>query len=75
LREKHSGKYIKVLKSDGGVEYDSKYFASYCRKHGIKRQLTTRYTPQQNGASERKNKKIINMAISMLKGKNLSNEY
>lgn len=25
--EKQRGKYLKVLKSDGGGEYDSKYFA------------------------------------------------
>jgi transposase InsO family protein len=47
----------------------------FCWCHGIKRQFTTRYTPQQNGVAERKNQTIINMARSMLKEKYLSNEY
>jgi transposase InsO family protein len=75
MTEKQSGKYIKVLRSDRGGEYDSKEFTTYCRQHGIKRQFTTRYTPQQNGVAERKNQTIMNMARSMLKAKNLSNEY
>ncbi|MCI34973.1 hypothetical protein A2U01_0056194, partial [Trifolium medium] len=29
--------------------------------NGIKRQLTAAYTPQQNGASERKNRTLLNM--------------
>jgi transposase InsO family protein len=43
--------------------------------HGIKRQFTTRYTPQQNGVAERKNRTIMNMARSMLKEKHLSNDF
>ena len=66
---------MKVLRSDRGGEYESKEFATYCRQHGIKRQFTTRYTPQHNGVAEKKNQTIMNMARSMLKAKNLSNEY
>ncbi|KAL8137841.1 hypothetical protein V2J09_003842 [Rumex salicifolius] len=36
------------------------------QKHGIKRQLTTAYTPQQNGISERKNRTIMNMVRAIL---------
>jgi transposase InsO family protein len=75
LTEKQSGKYIKVLRSDPGGEYDSKEIVSYCKQDGIKRQFTTRYTPQHNGVVERKNQTIMNMAKSMLQTKNLSNEY
>lgn len=75
ISEKQSGKQIKTLRSDGGGEYNSKEFSAYCRNHGIKRQFTTRYTPQQNGVAERKNQTIMNMARSMLKAKNLANEY
>jgi hypothetical protein len=34
-----------------------------------------RYTPQQNGVTERKNKTIMEMACSMLTAKHFSNEY
>eukprot|EP00253_Pinus_taeda_P033255 PITA_33255 len=37
--------------------------------------LRSRYTPQQNGVPERKNRTIMDMARSMLKGKHLPNDY
>jgi transposase InsO family protein len=52
--EKQSGKFVKVLRSDGGGEYNSKDFAYFCRQQGIIMQTTTRYTPQQNGVAEKK---------------------
>eukprot|EP00253_Pinus_taeda_P016095 PITA_16095 len=36
---------------------------------------SARYTPQQNGVAERKNMTIMDMARSMLKAKNLPNDY
>ena len=39
------------------------------------RQFTARYTPQQNGVTERKNCTIMEMARSILTTKHLSNEY
>lgn len=72
--EKQSAKYIKVLRSDRGGEYNSKDFIDFCKQHGIIMQ-TTRYTPQQNGVAERKNQTIMNMARCMLKEKNLCNDY
>jgi len=75
LAEKQSDRQIMLLRSDRGGEYDSKVFHDYCKKHGIGRRFTTRYTPQHNGVVERKNKTITNMVRSMLKVRNLSNEY
>lgn len=43
--------------------------------NGIKRQLTASYTPQQNGVAERKNRTIVEMAKSFLKGKGLPNMF
>jgi hypothetical protein len=63
------------LRSDRGGEYKSNEFLEYCRYHGINKQFTTSYTPQHNGVAERKNRTKMGMARSMLKGKNLSNEY
>ena len=66
LAENETGRTIKILRSDRGGEYNSKDFESFCALHGIRRQLTTAYTPQQNGVSERKNRTILNMVRSML---------
>ena len=51
MAEKESNKFIKVLRSDGGGEYMSNEFMDFCKYHGIKRQFTARYTPQQNGVA------------------------
>ena len=73
--EKQSGKFVKVLRSNGGGEYDSREFVDFCKQHGIKKQTTTRYTPQQNGVVERKNRTIMNMARSLLIARKLSKDY
>lgn len=44
----------------------SQDFITFCDTNDIRRQLTTAYTPQQNGVSERKNRTILNMVRSML---------
>ena len=65
--ENESGRTIKILRSDRGGEYKLNEFIEFCDLHGIKRQFTARYTPQQNGVVERKNWTIMDMARSMLK--------
>lgn len=57
---------IKALRSDRGGEYMSHQFSDYCLQEGIRRELTTPYTPQQNGVSERKNRTLINVVITKL---------
>ena len=66
LVEKEVGSPIKVLLTNHGGEYNSHEFANFCEFHGIKRQLTTAYAPQQNGVCERKNRIILNMVRSLL---------
>eukprot|EP00253_Pinus_taeda_P006913 PITA_06913 len=75
LVENQSRLHIKVLRTDRGGEYISKEFVWFCRENGIRKKFTARYTPQQNGVGERKNKTIMDMARSMLKAKHLPNEY
>ncbi len=62
---------MKILRSDNGAEFTNKAFDSYLRKHGIVRQLTVPYTPQQNGVAERFNRTLVEMAKCMLNGANL----
>lgn len=75
MAEKQSGYVIKTLRSDRGGEYMSREFQDFCKNNGIHQQYTARYTPQQNGVAERKNRTIMEMARSMFKAKNLPNEY
>ena len=55
MAEKQTGKYVQCLRSDGGGEYFSNEFSNFLKKHGIQRQFSCRYTPQQNGVAEQKN--------------------
>ncbi|PRQ42077.1 putative RNA-directed DNA polymerase [Rosa chinensis] len=69
LVEKETGDYIQCLRTDRGGEFTSQEFNTFCSTHGISRQLTAAYTPQQNGVAERKNRTIMNMVRSMLSEK------
>ena len=73
--EKQTGMFIKCLRTDRGGEYNSGEFKEFCEKHGIKRQLTTGYTPQQNGVAERKNRTIMNMVRTVLREKEIPRSF
>jgi transposase InsO family protein len=75
LVEKESGCHITSLRSDNGGELCSKEFNNFCAKHGIKRQFTTPYTPQQNGVVERWNHTITEMARCMLQNRCVPNRF
>ena len=55
-----------ILRIDQGGEYLLAEFEIFCQVHGIKRETTSAYTPQQNGVSERKNRTLIEAVLSML---------
>ncbi|CAI7806691.1 unnamed protein product, partial [Closterium sp. NIES-53] len=57
--EQESGKRVKAIRSDRGWEFLGAEFRSWLKRHGIKQQLTTAYTPQSNGVAERANRTII----------------
>ena len=69
--ENESGNKIKRIRTDNGGECVNNRFKSFCEHHGIKREMTIRYTPQQNGIAERKNRTLVEMARCMLQSKNL----
>lgn len=73
--ENATDRRIKALRSDRGGEYTSTAFMKYCEEQGIRRFLTTAYSPQQNGVAERKNRTVLDMVRSMLKSKNMSKEF
>ncbi|CAJ2647891.1 unnamed protein product [Trifolium pratense] len=75
LAERQSENKLKVLRTDGGGEYNSKEFQTYCTQKGIIHEVTAPYTPQHNGLAERRNRTLLNMARCMLKSKGLPKCY
>ena len=73
--EKETGLFVKCFRTDRGEEFNSNEFNDFCKQSGIKRQLTTAYTPQQNGVVERKNRTVMNMVRSMLSNKNIPKTF
>eukprot|EP01018_Ginkgo_biloba_P002375 Gb_15908 [translate_table: standard] len=71
LVERQTGLKLKVVRSNNGGEYTSKKFNQYCKDHGIQRQLTVAYTPQQNGMVERMNRTLVEKAKTMMIGRNV----
>lgn len=57
---------IKALQTDGGGEYCGNEFDSYLKEMGIQHRVSTPYTPQQNGRSERVNQTLMNIVRSLL---------
>ncbi|GKE56125.1 retrovirus-related pol polyprotein from transposon TNT 1-94 [Tanacetum coccineum] len=66
---------MKVLRTDRGGEFLSKEFVAFCDDHGIKRELTAPYSPDQNGVVERKNHTVVEMTRLMLKSKGRPNSF
>lgn len=64
--ERQTGKKIKSLRTDNGTEFINNSFNSLLEAEGIIRQLSTPYTPQQNGVAERANRTLVEMARSMM---------
>ncbi|KAJ4714843.1 Retrovirus-related Pol polyprotein from transposon TNT 1-94 [Melia azedarach] len=53
LVENQTGKKIKRLRTDNGMEFFWSEFDEFCKNEGITRHHTVRDTPQQNGVAER----------------------
>ena len=73
--EKEKGLPVRCLRTDRGGEFNSREFTDYCKQNGIKRNLTTAYTPQQNGVAERKNQTVMNMVRCMMIEKKIPKRF
>jgi transposase InsO family protein len=71
--EKESGQTLKILRTDGGGEYNSTKFKKSYEENEIEHEVTSPYTPQHNGLAERRNRTLLDMTRSMLKEKVLPN--
>ncbi|KAK4386160.1 Retrovirus-related Pol polyprotein from transposon TNT 1-94 [Sesamum angolense] len=59
LVENQTGKKLKVLRTDNGLEFCYQSFSDLCDECGIKRHKTNPYNPQQNGVAERMNRTLL----------------
>jgi transposase InsO family protein len=66
---------IKKVRSDNGSEFKNARFDEYCDDKGIKHEFSSKYTLEQNGIVERKNRTLIDVARSMLAEYNVSDSY
>ncbi|KAG8488964.1 hypothetical protein CXB51_016964 [Gossypium anomalum] len=57
--EKQTGKQIKYLRTDNGLEFCSAEFNRLCKSERIMRHLTVRHTLKQNGVAEQMNRMIM----------------
>ncbi|CAI7914827.1 unnamed protein product [Closterium sp. NIES-54] len=64
--ERESGKRVKAIRSERGGAFLGVEFRSWLKRHGIKQQLTTAYTPQSNGMAGKANRTIIEGRRTML---------
>jgi transposase InsO family protein len=60
------GLRIKKNRSDNGMEFKNSQIEGFFEEEGIKHELSSPYTPQQNGVVERKNRTLLDMARTML---------
>jgi transposase InsO family protein len=75
LVENQCGRRLKILRTDNGGEYVNERFKKFLQKQGITHQLTTPYTPEQNGVAERMNRTLIERVRCMLIDADLDKRY
>ena len=66
LVEVQTGRKVKTLRTDNGLEFVKTEFEVFCQTEGIQRHKTVSYTPQQTGLAERMNKTLLERVRCML---------
>ncbi|GJR28161.1 retrovirus-related pol polyprotein from transposon TNT 1-94 [Tanacetum coccineum] len=66
---------VKQIRTDNGTEFRNFELESVCDEKGISQNLSSPYTPEQNGVAKRKNKTLIEAARTMLNGSVLSKYF
>lgn len=66
LVENQTGRKIKIIRTDNGLEFLNENFNKMCQQARIQRHLTVPYTSQQNGLAERFNRTILERVRCML---------
>lgn len=74
LVEAQAEEKITMLLSDNSKEYMSKQLEEFLKQHGIEKQTSASYMPQQNWVVEFMNCTLVEMARYMIHAKNLNLE-
>jgi hypothetical protein len=69
--EKYLPKGLKILRSDNGLEFINAEIRNITQRYGIIHQKNVSYTPKQNGAAERENRTIVELARTLLQDSGL----
>ena len=75
LMQNQTGKKVKRLRTDNGLEFCSKEFNNFYNEEGIARQHTIRHTPQQNEVAKRMNRTLLERARCMLSNAHLDASF
>ncbi len=73
--EKQTGRHVKRLRKDNGLEFCGGEFNEFCKNEGIARHHTVRMTPQQNGVAERMNLTLLERARCMISNSGLTLDF
>jgi transposase InsO family protein len=57
---------IRKIRSDNGTEFKNSQIEGFLEEEGIKHEFSSPNTPQQNGVVDRKNRRLLDMARTML---------
>nr|GFA42346.1 copia LTR rider [Tanacetum cinerariifolium] len=66
LVENQTGRTVKKLRTDNGLEFCNREFEQLCIESGISRHLTDTGTPQQNKVAERMNRTLMDKVRCLL---------
>ena len=73
--QKRFGKNIKIIRCDQGTEFKNRRLEKYLDDNGINYEFSAKYTPEQNGLSERSNGLILEKVRSMLYHSKLTKSF
>ncbi|KAI0496003.1 hypothetical protein KFK09_022310 [Dendrobium nobile] len=73
--ENQTKQTIKILRTDGGTEFNNYAMKSFLHSKGIGHQMSCPYTPEQNGVAERKNRHIVETVRSLLHKASMPFQY
>ena len=73
--ENQTGRKVKYLRTDNGLEFVNNKFNNLCKFEGITRYFTVTYAPQQNGLAKRFNRTIMECTRCLLTNASLTSKF